>query len=57
MSKHHLAQCTLLAAPAALTVSVSMADERSRDHREREEHRGYVLDQRFHYTQGPIDGR
>jgi hypothetical protein len=50
MSKHHPAQCTLLAAVAALAVSISVADERPRDHREREDHHGYVLDQRFHHN-------
>jgi hypothetical protein len=50
MSKQHLAQCTLLAAVAALAVSISMADERPRDYREREDHHGYVLDQRFHHN-------
>jgi hypothetical protein len=50
MSKHHPAQCTLLAAVAALAVSISLADERPRDHGEREDHHGYVLEQRFHHN-------
>jgi hypothetical protein len=40
MSKHHPAQCTLLAAVAAPAVSISMADERSPGG---EDHHGYVL--------------
>jgi Family of unknown function (DUF6515) len=49
MSKHHLAQCTLLAAVAALAVSISMAQEHGRDHWDRDDHHGYVLDQRYHH--------
>ncbi|MDB6088354.1 MAG: hypothetical protein JWN85_1138 [Gammaproteobacteria bacterium] len=50
MSKHCLPQCTLLAVVGALALSISMAEERPPDHRDREEHRGYVLDQRFHHN-------
>ena len=51
MSKHHRAKCTLLAAVAALAVSISMAQEPGRDHhRDRDEHHGYVLDQRYHHN-------
>jgi hypothetical protein len=31
-------------------VNISLADERPRDHGEREDHHGYVLDQRFHHN-------
>src|SRR3981081_3083268 len=51
MSPHHRGQCTLLAAGAASGVSISLAQEPRRgDHRERDDHHGYVLDQRYHHN-------
>jgi hypothetical protein len=49
---HCRSKFTFFALPATWVVSVSItqAEPLSRDHRDHDEHRGYVLDERYHHN-------